>query len=404
MTIHDAILASRTQAILFRQIVPPNHDQAHLSFFGGVPIAPADFQWPYGEFRPLSFIMQVDCSAVPADGRLGMFPDDGVLYLFLDLSWDQEDSFRVIYQPGPVQGWAETTPPEDLPPAYNSKVTWKWPQSDADWPRLLPKWPFDPVVIKGGPQPQEQDDDEDDFTYSWPGTINPEKDIPAIEGAVAQHRGSRYSRGRPFVNFPHDWNAVRITTGLIAERMTSPLSNARSLSFRDLSDQEFALKLAETRTGLREWSNRASAAAPFDEVPPPEREQFWSWVQEHDAFTSFPMIYAGELSIEASLSASPEAAARVPPEAVDFIRNRHALATELENKVHINIPDRMLAPPVDIQGTIEDRVREFILFLELSSNEGLAHYFAEGVFQFWIRPEDLAAKRFDRVELSTTGY
>jgi hypothetical protein len=31
--IHDAILAARRQAILFRQIVPPNHDPAHLSFF-----------------------------------------------------------------------------------------------------------------------------------------------------------------------------------------------------------------------------------------------------------------------------------------------------------------------------------------------------------------------------------
>jgi hypothetical protein len=116
------------------------------------------------------------------------------------------------------------------------------------------------------------------------------------------------------------------------------------------------------------------------------------------------MIYAGELSIEASLSASPEAAARVPPEAVDFIRCRHALACHIENSLHVNIPDRMLAPPVDVQGTIDDRVREFILFLELSSNEGLAHYFAEGVLQFWIRPDDLAARRFDRVELSTTAY
>ncbi|HVI72222.1 MAG TPA: DUF1963 domain-containing protein, partial [Pyrinomonadaceae bacterium] len=76
--IHETILASRTQAILFRQIVPPNHDPAHLSFFGGLPIAPSAFQWPRGESKPHSFIMQVDCSAVPADGRLGIFPDDGV--------------------------------------------------------------------------------------------------------------------------------------------------------------------------------------------------------------------------------------------------------------------------------------------------------------------------------------
>jgi hypothetical protein len=57
-----------------RQIVPPNQSPAHLSFFGGLPIAPSVFQWPSGESRPYSFIMQVDCSAVPAAGRLECFP------------------------------------------------------------------------------------------------------------------------------------------------------------------------------------------------------------------------------------------------------------------------------------------------------------------------------------------
>jgi hypothetical protein len=114
--IHDAILAARTQAILFRQIVPPNYDPTHLSFFGGLPIAPSGFPWPRGESRPHSFVMQVDCSAVPADGRLGMFPELGVLYVFLDLAWDYEwgyeGKFCVIWEPGPSRGWAEIPPPE----------------------------------------------------------------------------------------------------------------------------------------------------------------------------------------------------------------------------------------------------------------------------------------------------
>jgi uncharacterized protein YwqG len=64
----------------------------------------------------------------------------------------------------------------------------------------------------------------------------------------------------------------------------------------------------------------------------------------------------------------------------------------------------MLAAPSDVQGDIDDRVREFLLLFEMKSKEGLAHYFGEGVYQFWIRPDDLAARRFDRVELSTTAY
>ena len=408
-SIPDAIMASRRQAIIFRQIVPPNHDSTHLSFFGGLPIAPSGFQWPRGESKPYTFFMQVDCSAVPENGRLGIFPDNGVLYLFLDLEWEQKSLFRVTWEPGPIQGWAEIAPPDDLPHAYKHRVTWSWPQSDADWPRVLPKWPFDPVLIQGGPLPDDPEALEE--TYCWPGTIHPKEAITAIEGAVAKHRsfwyeGGKPKRERPFAGFPHDWNAIRITTGLMAERIKYErlTSLARKHQFRDLSDQEFEEKMMAVQDELRDWSDRASAVAAFDEVPAAERDQFWSWVEEHDWITRHPMIDAGNLSVEASLSNSPESAARIPIDVVDFIRSRHGLATELENKVHVNIPDRMLAAPTDVQGTIDEYVREFLLLFEFSADEGIAHYFAEGVLYFWIRPDDLAERRFDRVEFSSTAY
>jgi len=409
LPIHDALLAARRQAILFRQIVPPTYDPTHLSFFGGLPIAPSAFQWPSGESKPFSFIMQVDCAAVPAAGCLGMFPDHGVMYLFLDLRWEQKDMFRVIWEPGPVRGWAEIAPPEDLPHAYKHRVAWKWPQSDADWPHLLPKWPFDPVLIQGGPLPADQE--ALDETYAWPGTIQPNQAIAAIEGAVVKHRsfwyeGGKPRRERPFDGFPQDWNAVRITTGLIAEGIKYELltSIARRSNFRELNDEEYAAKVAQAQAALREWSDRASANAAYDEVPAAVRDQFWSWVQEYDWLTRLPMIDAGNMSVEASLSNGQKSAARIPLHVVDYIHSRHALATEMEGKLYINIPDRMLAPPADVQGTIDERVREFLLLLELSSDEGVAHYFGEGVLQFWIRPDDLAARRFDRVEFSATAY
>jgi hypothetical protein len=328
------------------------------------------------------------------------------MFLFLDLEWGQEDTFRVIWEAGPTQGWSELAPPDDLPHAYDSKRAWKWPQSDVDWPRLLPKWPFDPVVIHGEPLPH--DPEELEQTYAWAGTVNPTQAIQAIEGAVIQFRSFSYEEGkprrdRPFASFPHDWNAVRITTGLIAEGMKWRVSEARS-RFRELSDEQFAAKVADAEATLREWSDRASASAPFDEIPQEERDRFWSWIKENEWITGLPMVYAGDLSVEATLTAGPEIAARIPPDVVDYIRSRHALASMLESGLHINIPDRMLAAPVDVQGTIDERVREFILLFEMSSNEGLAHYFGEGVYQFWIRPDDLAARRFDRVELSTTAY
>ena len=64
--------------------------------------------------------------------------------------------------------------------------------------------------------------------------------------------------------------------------------------------------------------------------------------------------------------------------------------------------DRMLAPPVDVQGYQWDRATTHLLLLELSSNAG--HEFGEGIYQFWITPDDLRARRFDKVELTADAY
>ena len=71
-----------------------------------------------------------------------------------------------------------------------------------------------------------------------------------------------------------------------------------------------------------------------------------------------------------------------------------------ERGFHIHTPDRMLAAPSDVEGNQWERAQTHLLLLELSSNEGLGHYFGEGVYQLWITPEDLKAGRFDKVILS----
>ena len=51
-----------------------------------------------------------------------------------------------------------------------------------------------------------------------------------------------------------------------------------------------------------------------------------------------------------------------------------------------------------------DRAKAHLLLLELSSNGGLGHEFGEGVYQFWITPADLKARRFDKVALTADAY
>jgi hypothetical protein len=209
---------------------------------------------------------------------------------------------------------------------------------------------------------------------------------------------------RPFDAYPQDWGAIRIATGLLAECMRREIPRARRWTFKDASDEEFAAMVDAVESERGDWAVRASAVAPFDEVPQSERDRFWAWMTGRAWLTRSIVRDAVTLSVEASLAGSAEACARIPADAIERIRQRHALAVEAEHGLHINVPDRMLAAPVDVQGDIDERVRDYLLLLELSSNEGLGHQFGEGVYQFWIRPADLAARRFERVELSTTAY
>jgi uncharacterized protein YwqG len=64
----------------------------------------------------------------------------------------------------------------------------------------------------------------------------------------------------------------------------------------------------------------------------------------------------------------------------------------------------MFGPPSFVQGDVEEYLGEWVLLLELVSNDSLGFRIGDGVIHFMIRPHDLAAGRFDQVEVVTTGY
>jgi len=413
---HDIVAASR-QAIVFRQDFPPPHREPALSFFGGAPIGPAGFRWPRSagtgeQSKPFSFLMQIDCSAVPAPARLGMLPDRGVLYFFLDLTWGQQDAFRVLYEPAADTDWQTIDPPDDLGLAFGDQApfVWGWTQSADDCPRLLPKWTFEPVAlaIPAGAYPPE-DRETADAPFLWPGEKRLAEalrsaqgpDVPSARFSTADFIDEQGALRRPFAGYPHDWRAVQICAGLLL-RKTRHVPSTHAL--RALSESERAALVARIRDEGKGWFDRAASHAPFAAVPPRESDEFWAWLADKTWLVRFVITDAVILAVEASLSASPEAAARIPAEAFRRVHSRHALASDSERGLFVTTPDRMLAPPVDVQGHQWDRAKTHLLLLELSSNEGLGHRFGEGVYQFWITPGDLRARRFDKAELTADAY
>ena len=389
---------SRRQAVLLRRHFPPRADS--LSHFGGVPTVPPGFTWPFvvlpdGRDRALSFLLQVDCSAIPEDGRLGLMPEHGQLYVFLDLDWGNHWVWSVRYEKGEPDGFVPARVPAGLPKAYTERAAWTWPERDEDWPSLLPPWSFEPVLLSGA-ETEEGEDDEREF---WPGPIDLGRALPDVDGAVVptRYHENQYDDGvlvRPYATFPHDWQAVRITTGLLQARHLRPAggtghSEEEGASFAD---------------AVRRWSDRAAQEQPWDRLSEDDSDAVWRLFIDFQSVTLYSLGDAVNESLDATLAGNPDAANWLPSEALALVRMRHALASTGPRGLHASVHQMMLCPPSYVQGDAEERIGEWLLLLELSSDPPIGHHFGEGVLQFWIRPDHLAARRFDLVELTASAY
>ena len=407
-------LPTATQAVVFRQHFPPEPVGATLSFFGGAPVAPAGFQWPRTTAsKPFTFLMQIDCAEVPASARLELLPDRGILYFFHDLSWGEPTPFRVLYEERVDKDAAPIQPPADLDRAYGDQAPhrWSWPRSLEDCPLLLPRWTFQPVVIELPPPSVDADEDED-APVLWPGEKATAEALQAAQGeevvadwfSIKDFAAPDGALIRPYPNYPHDWRAVQIASGLLIDSLSHTYRFKGTAARHGLSDQDRDALLIQTTEEASGWYTLAASHSPFATVPPAESNEFWTWLADKPWLARFVIVEAVVMSIEASLADSHEAAARIPTDVARRLHHRHALASRAETRWFAPNPDRMLAPPVDVQGNQWDRAKTHLLLLELSSNEALGHHFGEGVYQFWITPEDLKARRFDKVELTADAY
>jgi hypothetical protein len=403
---------SRNQAILLRRDFPPR--QESLSHWGGVPIVPRGFTWPFyqdelGHDRTLHHILQVDCSTIPEQGRLGLLPDRGQLYVFLDLDWGNHWKWSVRFEPGDASDFAPARVPDSLPPAYAYRDTWAWPQRDEDWPRLLPSWSVDPVLLTGEARPHLVDEESEELDF-WPGTIPLETRLAEIPDAIVPTRyfENRYHEGvlvRPFLGFPHDWQAVRILLGHCA-RQADRGHLDRHVKRGDLSESEAIERLARLRQAVDAWSLQAASNDPWAPLSQAESDAVWQVVLDHQDVALFGLGEAVNESVDATLAGSASATEVLPAEALELVRSHHALASRDDDgrlHFHGNV-GRMLCPPSFVQGDAAGRIGEWLLLLELAESRPIGHHFAEGVYQFWIRPADLAARRFDLVELTASAY
>lgn len=409
-THHPSLDRIASQAVLLRRHIPPRADA--LSYWGGVPMVPPGFEWPHftpegGSPRALSFLLQVDCAAIPRDARLGVMPDRGLLYFFAELHWGEHWKWRVLFADADPSTLAPATVPAALPRAYGEREYWRWPRRDEDWPRLLPRFSVDPVMIRGAELPPFDDDVEDDRLI-WPGSIDVAKALEGIDGAIMESRPirNRSEDGvlqRPYASFPQDWQAVRIALGHL-ERQSRRHGPLDRMAARPETAAQAEVVRAAIGDGLAKWGARADAADPVAALELRDRDAFWDFFVSVQPVSLFALTEAATQSLDATLASNPVPASVLDEEAMELARTWHAFAVRGESGLHVRLANRMLSAPTEVQDGAAERAREWLMLLEISSDGSIGHHLAEGVMQFVIRPEDLAARRFDRVELHASAY
>jgi len=181
------------------------------------------------------------------------------------------------------------------------------------------------------------------------------------------------------------------------------------------------MKYADERKQAYRWISRSRAAGLFTATSPEVREEFWAWLEDlnrtgsstvdgvyddkRSAYTlNTCLSRAYQKGIDYCLSESADAAAPIDRQMTDDVRWRHVPITRMRNYFD-TVQHTMLGASKDIQGTPQRFKDTHILLMQFDSDPGMGWMWGdEGVLQYWITPQDLKARQFDKVTVTMDGH
>lgn len=444
------IEAARWRPIVFRQFIPQGPGMDGLSFYGGKPIGPVDFVWPRGRGEeggpPLTFVMQWDCAQLAEQDATGLLPPDGVLYCFLNLDWGNHEEYTqghtFVHYAGPTDGWGEVDLPEDARPVFGEQGAWQMAyctqsvENAQDFvPRTLARFPFEPIAMD---YPVPDFEDEYGEHRFW-------NDDWSAEAVLAAQKVGRESDdeirdierphlpfARPFPAFPHDFGAIRILAAAVLRQLERPDDHPARIAYPDLSDEERSAQFAKWAEEAKELYELGCQRPMRTHLEQNIADDIWAWAEARERQLAMGFDRLVNQSVDLSIGIGSESLDAIPEDLIEDAMRGHALAREfmtderpsdrttagiedfqrrkesgeLERvrEVFTRNPARIFGPPSYVQGYVEEMIDDHLLLLELFSASGPEHHFGEGVLQYLITPEDLAAGRFDQVKSVISGY
>jgi hypothetical protein len=433
-----------------RHVYPPEHPQRSFSFLGGLPLAPDDFDYPMihnraGLLEPLTFMAQIDLGALPEGAARSLLPAQGYLYFFAPMSGGFDataNHFVVRFVPGKAtKRWGPQWT-GILQPVGGAEARYRFPwlnwydQPEKVYPTSYPRTEITLGWIDDG---GEVADGDPDGANGFPWEVAEQRrrarllefhGAPVTYDPVLSPAGKPTDRlWIPFDGFPTNRRAAAVVLGFLKSRLKEEREAiAAAVPAGDAAERERLAALLEEyrRFEQRHWRAWSHAAGETDRGKPLGEDAKATILQlleevragglprpfverrrDRDrlpyALNQWLSVAAVE-SVESALQ-DPAHAGLIPPAIVTANRYRHTVLRDPGYGDREVLQHQMLGRGRVIQTAADEMARDHVLLLQLSPDEVLGWDLGDnGAMQYWIRPADLAAQRFEHSVLTFESH
>lgn len=430
----EAIERGQRARLAIKHVFPPRLPQRSMSYFGGLPIVPDSFDWPTlhnskGLLERPNFMAQIDCADLPPGPGRDLLPDKGFLYFFAPMSLSfGADAMHFVarYLAGPVTKKWE---PLDMPftgkiePADRMGMAWRAERTHYDRVEVEFGWIEEPtdeeVAARTGEghahEVAQKIEGEKEEAFFGP--------VAAHDPMLSAHEAPKDALWTPYSGFPANWATARILRRLVdtyyreeSEDVTKRLEALGEVAEDDPEAKKLKALQNELWGTNRKISDAFSATVNLnhkdaDPVPDEEKQKIMEFLEElrvngmpsskerHYLHHQLPMILKDWLSFAAVHGAEtgltdPDGAAHINADVVRALAQRHGARKH-----------QMLGEGEVVQVAADEMKDRYILLLQLGPDQALNWLIGEmGPLQYWITPEDLAAKRFENTILTIEAY
>jgi uncharacterized protein YwqG len=429
-----AIERGRKARLAIKHVFPPRLPQRSMSYLGGLPIVPEDFDWPTlhnakGLLERLNFMAQIDCSDLPPGPARELFPDRGYLYFFAPMSLTfGSDAMHFVARYEPRQATQKWTP-LDMP--FTGKIRSDDPM-DVIWRGA--RTHYDRVEIQFGWLEEPSDDEvaaraNEGHAFQVADKIRTERldvfhGLPAApDPLLSAHHAPKDALWIPYQGFPVNWRSARIVRKFVEayhREETQDVADRLKALGDVAADHPEAQRLRTLQRDLSTFGSKMSNAffptinaglKEFDAPPVDAKEKILTFLEDlrvngmpsskerRYGHQRLPYVINQWLAIAAIHGAEggltdPAGAALIGRDVVAALAHRHA------PRKH-----QMLGEGEVVQVAADEMKDRYLLLLQLGPDPALNWTVGEmGPLQYWITPEDLAAKRFENTVLTIEAY